>query len=63
MYFVDLVAESLVTYMMIIDGSIWEYVTRSCRHGIAVSSKEAFYVMMCNFWLVRTLAVVVVFVY
>ena len=53
MYFVDLVVESLVSCMVIIDRGIWEYVTRSCRHDIAVLSEEAFHVMMCDFWLVR----------
>ena len=40
MCFVDLVAESLVSCMVITDGGIWNCVTRSCRHGIAVFSER-----------------------
>ena len=42
MCFVDLVAGTLVSCMVIIDGGIWECVTRSCRHDIAVLSEESF---------------------
>ena len=42
MCFVDLVAENLISCMAIIDGGIWECVTRSRRHDIAILSKATF---------------------
>ena len=50
---VDLVAESLVSWMVMIDGGCREFAIRSCRHGIAVLSEEAFHIMACDSWLVR----------
>ena len=44
-YFVDFVADSLVSYMVIIDRGSWGFVIRSCRQSIAVLSEEAFQVM------------------
>ena len=52
MCFVDLVAESLVSCIIITIGGVWKYVTRLCKHGIAVLNEEAFQVMMCASWLV-----------
>ena len=46
MYFVDFVAESLVSCIVIIDGGFWGLVIRSCSHGMAVVSAKAFQVMI-----------------
>jgi hypothetical protein len=43
MCFVDFVADSLVSCMVMIDGG--SFVIKSCKHGIAVLSEEAFHVM------------------
>lgn len=45
MFFVDFVAESLVSCIAIIDGGFWGCVTSSSRPDIAVLSEEAFQVM------------------
>lgn len=44
-YFVDLVAESLVSWMVIIEGGFWGVVIKSCKHGMEVLSEEAFHVI------------------
>ena len=41
----DLVADSLVSCMVIIDGGFCGFVIKSCRHGMAVFSEEAFHVI------------------
>ena len=41
----DLVADNLVSCMVMIDGGCWGCVIRSCRHGMAVLSEDAFQVM------------------
>ena len=52
MCFVDLVADNLVSCIVIIDGGFWGFVIRSCRHGMVVLSEEAFQVMAYDSWLV-----------
>jgi hypothetical protein len=49
---VDLVAESLVSWMVIIEGGLWGVVIKSCKHGMEVLSEEAFHVIACVAWLV-----------
>ena len=49
----DLVVDSLVSCIVIIEGGFWEFVIRSCRHGIAVLSEEAFHVKAYVSWLVN----------
>ena len=51
-YFVDLVAVSLVSWMVMIDEDCWGSVISSCRHGMAVFSEEAFHVIAYDSWLV-----------
>ena len=41
----DLVAVSLVSCMVIIEGGLWGLIIRSCRHGMAVLREEAFHVI------------------
>ena len=48
----NLVADNLVSCMVIIDGGFWGFVIRYCRHGVAMFSEEAFHVTAHNSWLV-----------
>ena len=41
----DLVAESLVSCMAIIEGGFWGLIIKSCMQGMAVLREEAFHVM------------------
>ena len=50
MCFMDLVAESLVSCMVMIDRGCWGFVIRSCRHSMAVLSEEAFQVVAYDSW-------------
>jgi hypothetical protein len=50
---VDFVAESLVSWMDMIDGGSWELEIKSWRQGIAVLSEDAFQVMAYVSRLVR----------
>ena len=49
MYFVDLVAVSLVSCIVMIAGLC---IVNRCRFGMAVFKDAAFHVMICVFWLV-----------
>ena len=51
-WLVDLVADSLVSCMVIIEGGLWRLVIESCRHGMAVLREEAFHVIAYVPWLV-----------
>ena len=42
----DFVADSLVSWMAMIDGGSWGSVIRSCKPGIAVLREDAFQVMV-----------------
>lgn len=48
----DLVAEILVSCMVIIEGGFWVVVIKSYKHDMEVLSKEAFHVIACVAWLV-----------
>ena len=48
----DLVADNLVSCMVIIDGGFWGLVIRYCRHDMIVFSEEAFHVIAHHSWLV-----------
>lgn len=48
----DLVADNLVSCMVIIEGGFWGVVIKSCRHGMDVLREEAFHVIACVSWLV-----------
>ena len=52
MYFMDFVVNSLVSCVAIIEGGFLGFVIKSCRHGMAVLSEEAFYVIAYDFWFV-----------
>ena len=41
----DLVADSLVSCMVIIEGGFWGFMIRSCRHSMAMLSEDAFHVI------------------
>lgn len=46
-YFVDFVADSLVSCIAMIDGGVWEYVISFCKHDIVVFNEEAFHIIAC----------------
>lgn len=52
MWLVDLVADSFVYCIVIIDGGFRGFVIRSCRHGMAVLSEDAFQVRAYDSWLI-----------
>ena len=45
-YFVDFVAQSLVSCIVIIDGGLWGLVIKSYRHGMTVLSVKVFKIMI-----------------
>lgn len=48
----DLVAANFVSCIVIIDRGFRGFVIRSCRHGMAVLSEDAFHVRAYDSWLV-----------
>ena len=62
-YFVDFVAVSLVSYIVMIVGLVAMFEIRLCMFGKVVFKDEAFHVMLCVLWLVVCIPCLAVVVY